>query len=82
MTNKRIEAVENVVFTDEQKVVKKFKFHHKVIFAFIVFLGAVLLWYGVWTIVSDIPIISNPYIATILGFIVLLATGAYYDNTL
>ena len=80
--DKRLEAVENIVFEGNKKMVRKFKFHHKAIFAFIVFVGAVFLWYGVWTIISDIAIVNNPYVATVIGLIILLATGMYYDNTL
>mgnify|MGYP000001573173 CR=1 FL=1 len=75
---KRIEAVETLIMNKS----KKLKRRHKALFALLVFIGAVFLWYGMWTIVSEIPIINNPYIATVLGLIILFATGMYYENTL
>ena len=78
----RLKVAEHIMGDINEKLMRKLKRRHHAIFAFVVFIGAVFLWYGIWTIISEIPIISNPYIATILGIIILFATGMYYENTL
>ncbi len=79
---KRIEVAEKIVIRENKRVMRELKLHHKMLFAFIVFFAAVLLWYGIWTIISDIPIINNPYVASVLGVFILVITGSYYSNTL
>jgi len=59
---------------------RELKLHHKIIYGSLVFLGVVLIWYGVWDIVGVIPILKNPYVATITGIIILALTGAYYKE--
>ena len=78
----RLKSVEGLLGTENKRLMRKLKRRHRIIFAMLVFTGAVFLWYGIWTIISEVPVISNPYIATILGTIILLATGMYYNNTL
>jgi len=58
----------------------RFKFHHKIIFAFTVFFGINLVWYGIWEIISATPFIKNPIVATIIGSIILIVTGYFYEN--
>ncbi len=79
---KRIENIEKIILEHNKKSIRNFKFHHKALFAAIVFIGVVFLWYGLWTIVSDIPILNNPYVAVGIGLALLFATGKYYNNTL
>jgi amino acid permease len=64
----------------EQGYVYKFKRHHKMLFAFLVFFAINLLWYGMWGIVSALPLLNNPVIAVIIGTIILIATGYFYEN--
>ena len=33
-----------------------------------------------WTIVSDLPILRDPVVSLILGAIILIATGYFYEN--
>ena len=70
----------SVLLEKEKRYVNSFKFRHKITFAFIVFFAINLLWYGMWTIVSDIPILSNPVVALVLGAIILISTGYFYEN--
>lgn len=78
----RAESAESIVTDHTQKMMKRLKRRHRMVFATLVFSGVAFLWYGVWTIISDIPILSNPYISTVLGVIILIATNMYYENTL
>ena len=56
------------------------KIQHKIIFAFVVFFAINLVWYGMWDIISDLPILSNPIVAIITGSIILIVTGYFYEN--
>jgi hypothetical protein len=64
----------------ETQYMHVFKLRHKILFAFLVFFAINLLWYGIWEIVSTIPILSNPYVAIILGGIILIGSGYFYEN--
>ena len=80
--NKRVSVAENIGGDKEKKMMRQFKLHHRMIFAFIVFVGVVLLWSGVWDLVSMIPIVNDPYVSTGLGLVILIVTGTYYNNTI
>ncbi|MEA3487271.1 MAG: hypothetical protein U9R20_06405, partial [Thermodesulfobacteriota bacterium] len=56
------------------------KLHHKIIYGTLVFLGVVLIWYGLWDIVGMIPILKNPYVAAMAGIILLALTGTFYKK--
>ena len=64
----------------ERDYMDDFKYRHKITFAFIVFFAINLVWYGMWTIVSDLPILRDPVVSLILGAIILIATGYFYEN--
>ena len=64
----------------EKDYMNDFKYRHKITFAFIVFFGINLVWYGMWTIISELPILKDPVISLILGAIILIATGYFYEN--
>lgn len=81
LQGKYLKKMERKLLKRQQKAIKKFKFHHKALFAATVFLGLVFLWYGVWSIIDVTPILHNPYVALVLGLVLLLGTGMYYDNT-
>ena len=70
----------NYLLAKEQFYMNRFKFHHKIIFAFTVFFGINLVWYGIWEIISITPFIKNPIVATIIGSIILSGTGYFYVN--
>ena len=78
-SNKFQKAVK-VLLSKEKQYANQFKLHHKIIFAFVVFFSINLLWYGMWEIISRLPIISNPIIALISGAIILIASGFFYEN--
>lgn len=52
---------------------------HKAFYIGAVFLGLVLVWYGVWTAIGNIWPLSNPAVAIVLGVLILLATGKIKD---
>ena len=56
------------------------RLHHKIIYGVLVFLGVVLVWYGVWDIVGVIPILKNPYVAVVVGVAILVLTGTFYKK--
>lgn len=67
----------------EQKTkasVNKLKRRHKFLYVLIAFLGVNLIWYSFWTLISEIPVVNNPYVAGVLGIIILLAFSKFYDN--
>jgi hypothetical protein len=64
----------------EKDYMDDFKYRHKITFAFIVFFAINLVWYGMWTIVSDLPILRDPVVSLVLGAIILIATGYFYEN--
>lgn len=64
----------------EKNYVTQFKMHHKLIFAFLIFFAVNLIWYGMWEIVSTLPVLKNPIIALIMGAIILIASGYFYEN--
>jgi len=70
----------NYLLDKEQFYMDRFKFHHKIIFAFTVFFGINLVWYGIWEIISITPFIKNPIVATIIGSTILIVTGYFYEN--
>ena len=59
---------------------RKFDRRFHLLYTLIAFVGITLVWYAVWTIVSDIPIISNPYVAGALGLVILLLLGKFFDR--
>lgn len=70
----------NAIIAREKRYFRRLKLHHKIIFAFLVFFGINLLWYGMWEIVSDIPFLNNPFVALCLGSIILIATGYLHET--
>jgi len=78
----RVDSAEALFAEHSKKIMRRLKRRHRMAFATLVFLGVSFLWYGAWTIISDIPILNNPYIATVIGVIILVGTGMYYENTL
>ena len=64
----------------EKYYIKRMKLRHKIIFAFVVFFGINLVWYGMWGIVGDIPFLNKPIVSLIIGAIILIVTGFFYEN--
>lgn len=77
---KEIEIKVHNLENKEKRKLDRFKYAHKVIFTFIIFFAINLLWYGMWTIISELPILKNPVIAVIIGAIILIASGYFYEN--
>ena len=70
----------NALISKEKKHIEHFKTHHKIIFAFVIFFAINLMWYGMWDIVSQIPILNNPFVALFTGAAILIASGYFYEN--
>jgi quinol-cytochrome oxidoreductase complex cytochrome b subunit len=64
----------------EKSFITHLRMHHKVTFAFFVFFAINLLWYGMWGIIESIPILKNPMVSLVVGAMILIATGYFYDN--
>jgi hypothetical protein len=75
--NRRRNAAE-VLFRDILTVRGDLQAHHKIIYVLLVFFGMVLVWYGVWGIVSVFPVLKNPVAAFFAGIAVLFFTGTFY----
>jgi hypothetical protein len=80
-------GVQGVFETIEQNIIKetnswqrRLKRRHRMLYALFTFIGVMLLWYGFWTLISEIPILNNPYLASVLGFVILLVLHQFYDN--
>lgn len=57
---------------------RNLKMHHKVLYAFAVFVGLVLVWYGMWGLVMLIPFLKKPIVALVAGTVLLFLTGAFF----
>ena len=77
---KDFKALAHKLEKKEKDYMNDFKYRHKITFAFIVFFAINLVWYGMWTIVSELPILRDPVISLVLGAIILIATGYFYEN--
>lgn len=71
---------EKTMLADVEKFQEKFRTHHKVIYGTLVFFGVVLVWYGLWTVIHDIPGLKNPIIAMLVGMAILALTGTWYKK--
>lgn len=59
---------------------KRFAAHHKVLFTLLIFCGVVLVWYGVWGIVSVTPFLKDPLCSLVAGVVVLVGTGTFFSK--
>ncbi len=77
---KRVDHFEQGAITEIKELRRKFdrKFH--ALYLLVTFIGIALVWYGLWTIISEIAIINNPYVACGLGFVILLLSGRLFDR--
>jgi len=75
-----IELLAKKIGKEEELAVRKLKRRHKFLYVLCAFLGINLIWYSFWTLISDIPVINNPYVAGTLGILILFALGKFYDN--
>jgi hypothetical protein len=59
---------------------KKFSRRHHYLYIFIAFIGVTMVWYAVWDIISETPIINNPWVAGGIGLAILLILGKFFDR--
>lgn len=77
---KRSKDLPSTIKQDILGIQKSLKLHHKIIYLALIFLGVVLVWYGAWTIVAQIPVLNNPVVAIVIGVILLIFTGTIYKE--
>lgn len=54
------------------------RLHHKILYGILVFFGLVLIWYGAWYLVGITPVLKVPFIALIVGVLLLVSTRTLY----
>ncbi len=77
---KRIEELHKEGLIELKSFRRKFDRRFHLLYIFLAFTGVTLVWYGLWTIISDIPVISNPYVAGAMGLAILLLLGRFFDR--
>lgn len=56
------------------------RLHHKILYTACTFFGVVLVWYGLWDIVTAIPFLDNPLVALTVGVGLLFFTGTFFKE--
>ena len=77
---REVKEVFHTLRVTKKRYMDNFKLHHKIIFAFLVFFGINLVWYGMWEIISYLPLLRNPIVAILVGAFILITTGYFYEN--
>ena len=77
---KQLENFEHEALVQLKEFRRKFDQRFHLVYIFVAFTGVTLVWYSLWTIISEIPIIENPYVAGGLGIIILLILGKFFDR--
>lgn len=77
---KQLESFEHEALVQLKEFRRKFDQRFHLVYIFFAFTGVTLVWYALWTIVSEIPIIANPYVAGGLGLLILLILGKFFDR--
>jgi len=76
----RLEVLERETLKIGEKKQKLFARRFPLLYAFCAFVGLLFVWYGFWTLISTIPILGNPYVSSILGIVILIILGQFYNN--
>lgn len=53
------------------------KLHHQIIYGVGVFVGVVLVWFGLWEFIRTTPVISNPAVSLVAGIVLLVLMGSF-----
>lgn len=61
-----------------KKFRKRLKYRHQVLYILIGFIGAVMAWKGLWSLLDQIPLLENKLICFIGGILILIVTGAFF----
>ena len=77
---KQLENFEHEALVQIKEFRRKFDQRFHLVYIFAAFTGVILVWYALWTIISEIPIIENPYVAGGLGIAILLVLGKFFDR--
>lgn len=68
------------IIADVTRTREGLKLHHKIIYTSCIFLGVVLVWYGLWDIISRIPFLKEPIVALGTGVALLFFTGTFFKE--
>ncbi|OGH19992.1 MAG: hypothetical protein A3D74_03800 [Candidatus Levybacteria bacterium RIFCSPHIGHO2_02_FULL_37_13] len=60
------------------KNIKRFRLHHKLIFSLIGIVGIILVWRGVWTFFDNAPLLNDPVVSIIVGFLLVAFSGLFF----
>ncbi len=58
---------------------KQFRVHHRIAFYIIGALGVIFVWRGVWTIIDNTPIFSDPFASLSIGVGLAVAGGLFFE---
>ena len=68
------------ILDDVTRTREGLKLHHKIIYTSCIFTGVVLVWFGLWGVVSAIPFLNRPMIALPVGVGLLVFTGSFFKE--
>lgn len=72
--SRRIEKIMGDGFLKMQQGIQKYR----LIYGVFVVMGFLLFWYGAWQIIPLIPILREGVVALLIGFLLLIVSGALY----
>ena len=76
----KLKPIDHTISQDDKKFRRKLKRSHKIVYVLLTFIGVTMVWYSFWTIISEIPVLNNPYICGSIGIVILAILGQFYDN--
>ncbi len=77
---KQLETLEHEALVQLKEFRRKFDQRFHLLYIFTAFTGITLVWYALWAIISEIPIVNNPFVAGALGLAILLILGRFFDR--
>lgn len=57
---------------------KRFRIHHQIFFSLVGILGVIMVWRGIWTSFEIVPFLEHPFTQIIVGFILVVFSGAFF----
>ncbi len=78
--SKRVEDIIELINKKPKARMRLLKRRNKILFSVVVSFSIVLIWYGLWDIITWIPVLNNPIVACVLGFFLLSSSGYWYIN--
>lgn len=65
-------------FDNSFRGINRFRLHHKLIFSLVGIIGIIMVWRGVWTLFDNTPLLKDPLISIIIGFILVAFSGFFF----